>query len=62
MGRRRDGLPEDLRRDPEAGQPQPDEVEYAIRADGHTVRALVDAQLGAAQASVSVSVVVVPGR
>jgi hypothetical protein len=33
-------LPEDLRRPPEAHQPQPDVVEYAITAAGHTVRAL----------------------
>jgi hypothetical protein len=37
------GLPElaeDLRRPPEAHQPQPDVVEYAVTAAGHTVRAL----------------------
>jgi hypothetical protein len=33
-------LPEKLRHHPEAGQPQPDEVAYAIRADGPTFRAL----------------------
>ena len=33
-------LPEELRRPPEADQPQPDVVEYAITAAGHTVRAL----------------------
>jgi len=33
-------LPEDLRRPPDANQPSPDVVEYAITADGHTVRAL----------------------
>ena len=33
-------LPEELRRAPEADQPQPDVVEYAITAAGHTVRAL----------------------
>lgn len=33
-------LPEDLRRPPTAAEPQPDVVEYAITADGHTVRAL----------------------
>jgi hypothetical protein len=34
------GLPADLRRPPGPGEPQPDVVEYAITADGHTVRAL----------------------
>jgi len=33
-------LPEDLRSLPEEDEPQPDVVEYAITADGHTVRAL----------------------
>jgi hypothetical protein len=33
-------LPEDLRRPPTADEPQPDVVEYAVTADGHTVRAL----------------------
>ena len=33
-------LPGDLRRPHEADEPQPDVVEYAITADGHTVRAL----------------------
>jgi hypothetical protein len=33
-------LPGDLRSPPEAGEPQPDTVEYAITADGHTVQAL----------------------
>ena len=33
-------LAEDLRRPPEADQPQPDVVEYAITAAGHTVYAL----------------------
>jgi hypothetical protein len=33
-------LPEDLRSRPEEDEPQPDVVEYAITADGHTVRAL----------------------
>jgi hypothetical protein len=33
-------LPEELRRPPKADQPQPDVVEYAITAAGHTVRAL----------------------
>ena len=33
-------LPEELRRAPEADQPQPDVVEYVITAAGHTVRAL----------------------
>ena len=33
-------LPEDLRRPPDANQPSPDVVKYAITADGHTVRAL----------------------
>jgi hypothetical protein len=33
-------LAEDLRRPPDADQPQPDVVEYAITAAGHTVRAL----------------------
>jgi hypothetical protein len=33
-------LPEDLRNLPEEDEPQPDVVEYAITADGHTVRAL----------------------
>jgi hypothetical protein len=33
-------LPEDLRRPPGPDEPQPDMVEYAITADGHTVRAL----------------------
>jgi hypothetical protein len=33
-------LPADLRQPPGTGEPQPDVVEYAITADGHTVRAL----------------------
>jgi hypothetical protein len=33
-------LPEDLRRPPAADEPEPDVVEYALTADGHTVRAL----------------------
>lgn len=33
-------LAEDLRRPPDAGQPEPDVVEYAVTAGGHTVRAL----------------------
>jgi hypothetical protein len=33
-------LPEDLRNPPGQGEPQPDVVEYALSADGHTVRAL----------------------
>jgi hypothetical protein len=33
-------LPEDLRRPPEADEPQPDVVEYAVTAGGHTVHAL----------------------
>ena len=33
-------LPEDLRSLPEEDEPQPDVVEYAITADGHTVRAV----------------------
>ncbi len=35
-----DALAEDLRRPPDADEPQPDVVEYAITAGGHTVRAL----------------------
>jgi hypothetical protein len=33
-------LPGDLRSPPEAGEPEPDTVEYTITADGHTVQAL----------------------
>ena len=33
-------LPEDLRRPPDADEPQPDVVEYTITTAGHTVRAL----------------------
>ena len=33
-------LAEELRRPPDADEPQPDVVEYAITAGGHTVRAL----------------------
>lgn len=33
-------LPKDLRRPPDAHQPQPDVVEYAVTAGGHTVHAL----------------------
>jgi hypothetical protein len=33
-------LPEELRRPPEADEPQPDVVEYAITAGGHTICAL----------------------
>lgn len=33
-------LPQDLRHPPREGEPTPDVVEYAITADGHTVRAL----------------------
>jgi hypothetical protein len=33
-------LAEDLRRPPAADQPEPDVVEYAVTAGGHTVRAL----------------------
>jgi len=39
-------LPEDLRSRPEEDEPQPDVVEYAITADGHTVRVLGSALPG----------------